>query len=86
MATNQIGSILLAALLVTSCSTPLSMREKSALVGGGIGAGTGALIGSTVGNPGAGAAIGGAIGAGTGALFGDQLQKQERGKRRRHRR
>jgi hypothetical protein len=63
------------ALLVTSigCSTPLSTREKGALVGGGAGAGVGALI---AGWP--GAAIGGALGAGGGALVGDQLQKRDR--------
>ncbi|HXG18248.1 MAG TPA: glycine zipper domain-containing protein [Methylomirabilota bacterium] len=59
------------------CSQPLSTREKSTLVGGGLGAATGAIIGSAVGSPGAGAAIGGALGAGTGALIGDQFQKIE---------
>jgi len=63
------------ALLVTSisCSTPLSTREKGALIGGGTGAGIGALMGG-----GTGAAIGGALGAGGGALVGDQMQKQDR--------
>ena len=67
--------VLAGALLVTSlgCSTPLSTREKGALVGGGSGAGIGALI---AGWP--GAAIGGALGAGGGALVGDQLQKRDR--------
>ena len=63
--------------LVASCSEPLSTREKSTLVGGGLGAATGAIIGAAVGNPGAGAAIGGALGAGTGALVGDQFQKRD---------
>jgi uncharacterized protein YcfJ len=72
---------ILAGLLIIGlmgCSEPLTTREKGTLIGGGLGAGTGALIGSQVGNPGAGAAIGGALGAGAGALTGDQLQKQER--------
>lgn len=63
--------------LIASCSEPLSTREKSTLVGGGLGAATGAIIGAAVGNPGAGAAIGGALGAGTGALVGDQFQKRD---------
>jgi outer membrane lipoprotein SlyB len=63
--------------LFSSCSQPLSTREKSTLVGGGLGAATGAIVGAAVGNPGAGAAIGGALGAGTGALIGDQFQKIE---------
>jgi outer membrane protein with glycine zipper len=62
------------ALLMTSlgCSTPLSTREKGALVGGGTGAGVGALVGGWP-----GAAIGGALGAGGGALVGNQMQKQD---------
>jgi uncharacterized protein YcfJ len=59
------------------CSQPLNKREKGALVGGGLGAATGAIIGAAVGSPGAGAAIGGALGAGGGALIGDQFQGQE---------
>jgi len=53
------------ALLVASCSTPLSTREKGALVGGAVGAGAGAAIGSASGN------------AGTGALIGDAMQANE---------
>lgn len=72
------GGLLLALLaLVAGCSQPLSTREKGTLVGGGLGAATGAIIGAAVGNPGAGAAIGGALGAGAGALVGDQLQKRD---------
>jgi outer membrane protein OmpA-like peptidoglycan-associated protein len=72
------GGLLLAVLaLAAGCSQPLSTREKGTLVGGGLGAATGAIIGAAVGNPGAGAAIGGALGAGAGALVGDQLQKRD---------
>ncbi len=61
---------------LTGCSgTPLSTREKGTLAGGAIGAGTGAIVGSAVGAPGAGAAIGGALGAGTGLLVGNELQQ-----------
>jgi outer membrane lipoprotein SlyB len=59
------------------CSQPLSTREKGTLLGGGIGAASGAIIGGAVGSPGAGAAIGGAMGALSGGLVGDQLQGQE---------
>ena len=72
------GAALFAALvLLAGCSQPLSTREKGTLVGGGLGAATGAIIGAAVGNPGAGAAIGGVLGAAGGALVGDQLQKRE---------
>ena len=71
------GSFLAAFVLLASCSQPLSTREKGALVGGGLGAATGAIIGAATGNPGAGAAIGGALGAVGGGLVGDQLQKRE---------
>lgn len=41
------------------------------------GAAVGGIVGSVVGNPGAGVAIGGGLGLGAGALIGDQLQSQE---------
>lgn len=75
---TRAGVIALALTFVLSgCSQPLNKREKGALVGGGLGAATGAIIGAAVGSPGAGAAIGGALGAGGGALIGDQFQGQE---------
>src|SRR5512147_984687 len=64
-------------IIVSSCSTPLTTREKGAGIGALGGAAAGGIIGSAVGHPGAGAAIGGALGLGTGALIGDQLQGQE---------
>jgi len=71
------GALLVALALFSSCSQPLTTREKGTLVGGGIGGAAGAIIGAAVGNPGAGAAIGGALGAGAGALVGDRLQKRD---------
>src|SRR5713101_9891068 len=68
---------LISILVLGGCSQPLGTREKGALVGGGLGAASGAIIGSAVGSPGAGAAIGGAMGALTGGLIGDQLQGLE---------
>lgn len=63
-----LSAALAAAVSVTGCQTP---QQQNALVGGALGAGTGALIGSAVGGGGAGAALAGAaIGAGTGAMIG----------------
>src|SRR5258707_15430348 len=63
--------------LVACSGQPLSTREKGTLLGGVVGAGSGAIIGSAVGAPGAGAAIGGALGAGTGYVVGNGLQNNE---------
>ena len=57
---------------------PLSPREGGALAGGILGAGTGAIVGSAVGNPAAGAAIGGGLGLVGGALVGNEIQNQQR--------
>lgn len=70
--------VLGAAFALAGCSgQPLSTREKGTLGGGVLGAGAGALIGSAVGAPGAGAAIGGVLGAGTGFVVGNAMQNQE---------
>src|SRR5580692_11572690 len=56
------------ALSVSACETP---QQQNALMGGALGAGTGALIGSAVSGGSAGGALAGAaIGAGSGALIG----------------
>jgi outer membrane protein OmpA-like peptidoglycan-associated protein len=74
----SLGVLLLSFAVVTSsCSGPLTTREKGAGIGALGGAAAGGIIGSAVGRPGAGAAIGGVLGLGTGALVGDQLQGQE---------
>src|SRR5258708_3338918 len=49
--------------------------QTGALLGGGIGAGTGAIIGSEVCHSGAGALIGAGIGALSGALIGDAIDE-----------
>ena len=65
-------------LSVAGCSgEPLSTREKGTLIGGAAGAGGGALIGSAVGAPGAGAAIGGVAGAGAGYMIGNHEQNEQ---------
>lgn len=75
---NRIAVIVVAVALVAGCSEPLSTREKGALIGGGIGAGTGAIVGNAVGHPGAGALIGGGVGVITGAVIGDAVQAKEK--------
>ena len=50
---------------------------NGALIGGGVGAGTGAIIGHQSGKTGQGALIGGAIGAGTGYLIGNAQDKKK---------
>ena len=54
-----------ALLALSACGISKSDRAASGAL---IGAGTGALVGSTVGAPGYGALIGGAVGATTGAM------------------
>jgi uncharacterized protein YcfJ len=73
-------SIVAGAILVvsfSSCSEPLTTREKGAVYGTVGGAGLGAIIGSATGNAGAGAGIGAAVGLLGGALIGDQMQARQ---------
>jgi outer membrane protein OmpA-like peptidoglycan-associated protein len=66
---------------LTACENTKSVfgdkRTQGALLGGAIGAGTGAIIGSQTGHTGAGTAIGAGVGALTGAIIGHVLEKQE---------
>lgn len=63
-----LSAALAAALALSACETP---QQQNALMGGALGAGTGALIGSAVSGGSAGGALAGAaIGAGSGALIG----------------
>jgi hypothetical protein len=71
------GLILAPSLLACGCES-MSNGEKGALAGGGIGAGTGALIGSATHHAGAGAVIGGAVGALAGGLTGHAIDESER--------
>lgn len=70
--------VLAAAPLMTGCSTTSSNTAKGAGIGGLLGAGTGAAIGSASGNTGKGAVIGGLIGAGVGGLVGNEADRQEK--------
>jgi osmotically inducible lipoprotein OsmB len=70
---------------VAGCAgEPLSTREKGTLIGGVAGAGAGALIGSAVGHPGAGAAIGGIGGAAAGYGIGNNMQNEQNERYRRY--
>ncbi|HEV3111872.1 MAG TPA: glycine zipper domain-containing protein [Candidatus Binataceae bacterium] len=78
MRNSIIAAVLGAAMLLAGCSgAPLTTREKGTLLGGAVGAGGGALVGSAVGAPAAGAVIGGVVGAGTGYAVGNHLQNEE---------
>jgi uncharacterized protein YcfJ len=77
---KRLGIFLIAALmaLAVGCSEPLSRREQGALIGGSIGAGTGAIIGHQLGHTGSGALIGAPIGLLAGALIGDAVMAEDR--------
>src|SRR5437879_5136444 len=68
----------LAPLVCLNGCQSMSNTDKGVLAGGGIGAGTGALIGSATHHTGAGALIGGAVGALAGGLTGAAIDDSER--------
>ncbi len=57
---------------------PMSPAARDTLIGGAVGAGGGALVGSAVGSPGVGAAVGGLAGAGAGYIYGNQQERYYR--------
>ena len=61
--------LVLAGLLISGCAT--TPTQQGALLGGGTGAGIGAIIGHQKGKTAEGALIGGAVGALAGGLIGD---------------
>ncbi|HDP34105.1 MAG TPA: hypothetical protein ENN29_03230, partial [Candidatus Hydrogenedentes bacterium] len=61
------------ALLLVGCNT--TPVQDGAIAGGALGAGLGAIAGSTMGKTGEGALIGAGAGAITGALIGDHIEK-----------
>ena len=79
MKRNWLGGalVLVPAVLACGCST-MSNTEKGVGVGGLLGAGTGALIGSATHHAGAGAAIGAGVGALAGGLTGHAIDESER--------
>jgi len=64
--------IALAALLAAGCRSPY-YADKGALLGGGVGAVTGAVIGNQLGSTAGGAIIGAGVGALTGAAVGNAI-------------
>jgi surface antigen len=75
MITRKIYLILISCVLVSGCAT---RAGSGALIGTGLGAAGGALVGSQKGNAGVGALVGGGLGALTGAVIGDGLDDVER--------
>jgi hypothetical protein len=71
------GGVSLLASLGGGCSC-MNNTQQGALAGGALGAGAGALIGSTKGKAGIGAVAGGAIGAIGGALVGHAADENQR--------
>jgi len=71
---------------VSACTSPLTTRERSELIGTGLGTAGGVILGSTIGNVATGALIGGPVGLIAGLLIGDQFMGQERALNKRPRR
>ncbi len=79
----RISSLVVAvAILAGGCTTPSGQPDRTAtgaLMGGALGAGTGAIIGNYAGhNTAAGAAIGGVLGLITGGIIGNAMDQQQR--------
>lgn len=70
-----VGSVMLAALLFSSCAS-MNKTKKGAAIGTAGGAATGAVIGRASGNTALGAIIGATVGGVTGAIIGKQMDKQ----------
>lgn len=71
-----VAGAVLPALFACGCSN-LSHTENGALVGGGLGAATGAIIGKATGHTAGGALIGAGVGALSGGLVGNAVEKSE---------
>ncbi len=72
------GTIVLAVLVAAGCTTTGNPAAEGAVLGGALGAGTGAIIGHQSGHGGEGAAIGAGLGALTGAIMGDAVRQNRR--------
>lgn len=68
-------TMMLLALFLTALMVGCTATQQGALAGGGIGAGTGAIIGHQSGHGGEGALIGGAVGAVSGGIIGHEIDK-----------
>lgn len=67
--------IVLVAVVLAMAGCETTPTQQGALIGGALGAGSGALIGNQSGHAGTGALIGGAAGGLGGALFGDMVDE-----------
>ena len=63
--------------VLASCSQPINSTAKGTLIGGTLGAGTGAIIGSQTGHAGPGIAIGAGLGALSGAIVGNAVDSND---------
>lgn len=72
-----VGSLLACAVLALGCETMQSKTAQGAVLGGAIGAGSGAILGNQSDHAGAGTAIGAGIGALSGALIGHAMEANE---------
>jgi uncharacterized membrane protein YebE (DUF533 family) len=69
-----IATTIVSMLALPGCET--TPAQEGAVIGGGLGAATGAIVGNQSGNAGEGALIGAGVGAITGALVGDHVRKK----------
>lgn len=69
-----IATVMVSMVALPGCET--TPAQEGAVVGGGLGAASGAIIGHQSGNAGEGALIGAGVGAITGALVGDHVRKK----------
>ncbi len=77
MRTARLALPFLAALSLGACEN-LNPTQRTTAIGGGAGAGLGALAGSFSGNAGIGALVGGGLGAATGYIYENNSQNQRR--------
>jgi osmotically inducible lipoprotein OsmB len=70
--------LILGFLVLAGCASDLTAREKGTLGGAALGAGAGALIGSTTGHTATGALVGAGVGALAGVVVGDAIQSREK--------
>lgn len=71
-------SLVGAALIIAGCESMGPKASTGAVVGGGLGAVAGGIIGNQSGNPLAGAGIGAAVGAVAGGLLGHSWDQQDK--------
>jgi uncharacterized protein YcfJ len=80
--TMTVLAVSAAALALAGCESmgtaAQSKRNQGAVLGGLLGAGTGAIIGNQTGHAGAGTAIGAGLGALGGGLMGNAMEEQDR--------